>query len=572
MTDTRTPFDPVRDALSRCRTHLVAAASFSAFSNLLALVPSIYMIQVYDRVVPTGGAATLALLSLVALAGLAVLAALDWLRSRLLLRAGASLDADLSGRTLRMVMSTPRLNVVQRNEAMRDLDTLRQTVASPAMGALFDAPWAPIYVIAAFLLHPWLGVLTLFSAALLFGLAWDNERKIRVPVRAAAEAASGVYSRQNQLVAYAGEIRALGMADALTLRQLQHRAFVGELQAEASFTGGNHAGLMKFLRLTLQSAALAVGALLVVEGSMSAGAVFASSLILGRALAPIEQIVGSWKSIIQLRTAYARLRELLGQDQERSHTALPVPSGAVQVERLTMVAPGSDRVALADASFAIAPGEVIGVVGTSGAGKSTLLRALANAEPPARGHVRFDAASLADWNPDRLAEHIGYLPQSFILFPGTVKENIARFRTVIDGDTEALDAAAVTAAQAIGAHEMILRLPQGYDTPIGAGGLGLSSGQAQRIAIARALFGTPRIVVLDEPTAHLDGEATQAFLATLARLRERGTTVLFASHMGELLTAADKILVLREGRVERFVPLSEAMPQRPAPAVTRKAS
>jgi ATP-binding cassette subfamily C protein len=569
--------EPVRDALRRCKPHFVAAAIFSAVGNILLLTPSIYMMQVYDRVVPTGGLVTLAAISVVALFALATLSLLDWLRGRLLIRASAQLDLDLAEPVLRHAVSRPELSQVSRAEAMRDLDTLRQGIASPAAAAVFDVPWTPIYVLAAFLLHWALGLLTLASAGLMLLLAWHNERRIDEPIRVANEAAGSALARQRHISNHAAEVRALGLVTALCRRQLAERSALNRLQWRAAFIGGNHSGLLRFFRLTLQSAALALGALLVVEGSVSGGAVFASSLLLSRALQPIEQMVGAWKTIIQSRLAFDRLGRLFVNQQDRDYTLLPAPLGAIQVERLVVAAPMTDRVALADASFAIAPGEIIGVVGASGAGKSTLLRAIAGATLPARGHIRFDGASSTDWDPERLAVHIGYLPQNFILFPGTVKENIARFRTLLGDDPAAVDAAVIEAAGQIDAHEMILRLPNGYDTLIGTGGIGLSAGQTQRIAIARALYGKPSILILDEPTAHLDGQAQHAFVKLLSGLRKDRTTVLFATHSGDILASADKLLLLREGRVERFGPLSQVKADtrpkgRPVSHVPQKAS
>lgn len=568
-----TLLDPVRNALEQCRPHFMAAALFSAVGNILLLTPALYMMQVYDRVVPTGALVTLAALSVVALFGLGALSALEWLRGRLLVRAGAQLDAALAGQALRLVMSRPDLGPVARAEAMRDLDTLRQTISSPAAAALFDAPWAPVYIIAAFLLHPALGMLTTGAAALMLALAWHNERRMRGPVRKAGDASNAAYARQLQISTHAAEVRALGIADALVRRQLGERAMVNEVQQRASFSGGNHSGLMRFLRLALQSAALAVGAVLVVEGNVSGGAVFASSLLLSRALQPIEQLVASWKSILQTRTAYARLGALFNTELVREHTRLPDPTGAFQVERLTVLAPLSDRVALADVSFAIEAGEVIGIVGPSGAGKSTLLRALAGAALPVRGHIRLDGASTADWDSEQLSRHIGYLPQSCALFPGTVKENISRFRGLLGEGGPQLDADVIAAARHIGAHEMILRLPHGYDTPVGGGGQGLSAGQTQRIAIARALFGNPRLLFLDEPTAHLDGPAQHAFIKMLSTVRSLGTTVLFATHSGDILASADRMLLLKEGRVESLGPISEVLPRlRPKAHIAKKTS
>lgn len=563
--------NPLRIAFGRCRRHFAAAASFSAASNILLLTPSIYMMQVYDRVLPTGGFVTLAAISAVAVFGLATLSALDWLRTRILMRAGARLDHELARPILHLIMSKPSLSRLTRAEAMRDLDTLRHGVSSHAASALFDAPWTPIYIVTAFLLHPALGALALGSAILMLVLAWDNERRIRLPLSASSRAGNAAYARQLHITSHAAEVRALGLATALTDRQLLERAEVNSLQIEAGLVGGNHSSLVKFFRLTLQSGALALGAVLVVDGRISAGAMFAGSLLLSRALQPIEQIVGSWKSLLQSRNAYVKLGELLGGDTRREHTQLPAPTGAIAVERLTVLAPISDRISLAEVSFAVAPGEIVGIVGQSGSGKSTLLRALAGAAFAARGNVRFDGASSADWDPEQLAQHVGYVPQTFVLFPGTVKENISRFRGARGEVSETLDAAVIAAAKAIGAHEMILRLTDGYDTVIGSGGIGLSAGQTQSIAIARALFEKPKILLLDEATAHLDPQGQHAFQKLLSSMRAEGTTVLFATHSGDLLASADKLLLLKEGRIERFGPLADTAPVlRPVSHVPQK--
>lgn len=562
--------NPVRDALQRCRHHFISAGLFSAVSNLLMLTPSIYMMQVYDRVLPTGGLVSLAAISAICLFALGTLSILDWLRGRLLVRAGALLDHELAGQTLRQVVSRPELSRLQRAEAMRDVDTVRQGISSPAASALLDAPWAPIYILTAFLLHPALGALALVASILMLGLAWHNERSLDKPLRAVGAAASAAYAKQNQISAHAAEVRALGMGSALAARQLAERAVVNTVQAQATFTGGSHSAVIRFFRLALQSGALALGAVLVVEGQVSGGAVFASSLLLSRALQPIDQIVGSWKSIQQWRNAYVNLTEMFVGETPRHHTQLPAPRGALSVERLMVANPSNDRIALAEISFEVAAGDIVGVVGLSGAGKSTLLRTIAGATQPARGHVRFDGASAQDWNSEQLARHIGFLPQNFALFPGTVKENIARFRGVIEDDGT-IDAAVIEAANSVGAHEMILRLPEGYDTPIGTGGLGLSAGQSQRIALARALFGKPRILLLDEPTAHLDTVAQHAFMKTLSALRVEGFTVLFATHSSDILASADKVLLLKEGRLERYGSLIEASSAaRPVSHVSQK--
>jgi ATP-binding cassette subfamily C protein len=559
----------VRDALRGCRAHFLWAAFFSALINLLYLTPTIYMLQVYNRVVPTGGLATLLLISAIGLAGLVVLSALEWLRSRLLVRASARFERRLAGDALDAVLSQRHLSRFDRSEAMREFDTVRQALASPGMIAAMDAPWTPIYIGAAFLLHPTLGLLTIAGGVILLALAWANEKATHRPLQQANDAAAITYAHGAHVTAYAAEVRALGMRRALAGRQLSNRSEVLRLQMKASFAAGNYGSAIKCIRLALQSAALGLGAWLVVQGSMSGGAIMAASLLLSRALAPIEQVVGAWKALVLARGAYDKLIALFADYSERLPTRLPDPTGRVQVEQLTIMTPQDDRIAVENASFVVEAGEIIGVVGLSGAGKSTLLRALAGATVATRGTVRFDSGSSQDWDPEELARHVGYLPQEFVLFPGTVKDNISRFAIDLGADVPDIDAAVVRAAQTIGAHETILRLPRGYDTVIGMGGVGLSAGQTQRIALARAIFGEPRILILDEPNAHLDAEADRALRQLLVRMRAEKRTVILSAHSGDLLASVDKLLLLQNGRVARFGPVSDLVTERVKPVSHR---
>ena len=556
---------PVGAALARCRPHLVTATVFSALSNLLYLAPSLFMLQVYDRVLPSRGLATLAALGVITLAALAALGAFEWLRSRVLVRASVQLERELAEPVLRSAIGRPEFSRLDRSEAIRQVETLRQGIASPAMVAAMDAPWTPIYIVVASLLHPALGVTITLACIVLLILAWTNEKATAEPMKRAAEASSVAHARQAHASANAAEVRALGMVSALTRRQIDERGVSNALQLAASFSGNVHGSTIKFLRLALQSGALALGAVLVVRDAISPGSMIAASLLMTRALAPVEQIVGAWKTIIQGRTAIAKLNGLLAGGGPVEHTRLPAPRGVIRAEHVGVLAPGSDRPILTDIDFETAAAEVIGIVGASGAGKSTLLRVLSGATLPAHGHVRFDGASRADWDAEVLARHTGYLPQNFVLFPGTVKENIARFATGPGTDAGEVDAAVIAAARAIDAHDMIVGLPQGYDTLVGTGGTGLSGGQMQRIAIARALYGDPSIYFLDEPTAHLDADAQHAFVRLLAQLRRRGATVLIATHSADLLAATDRLLVLDKGRVARFGPIAAAPAQEARP-------
>jgi PrtD family type I secretion system ABC transporter len=568
--------NPIRAALRACRRHLVYAGVFSAAINLLYLAPTLYMLQVYDRVVPTRGVSTLVVLTLLLLASLATLSLLDLSRSRLLVRASARLEKLLAEPVLRAMMS--RQLGGKSAQAMRDFDSLRQTVTGAGVLALFDAPWTPIYIGLCFLLHPMLGVMALLGSGALIGLTLLNERFTRPKLDKANQAAAWSYASQAQSAAARDLVRAMGMSEAMVRRHQLERLSVTESQAEASFTAGRFMSLTRFIRLALQSLALGVGAYLAVEQQVSIGAIFAASLLIARALAPIEQVLGSWRSLAEAHSAYGRLSSLLADAGGAApRTLLPIPAGHVLVERLTIVAPGQERLLLQGVNFAMAPGRVLGLVGPSGAGKTTLLRALIGAQAPNQGKVRFDGADIADWDPDGLGRHIGYLPQDVSLFQGTVKQNICRFRDGLGDAREFVDAKVIAAAKACGAHDMILTLPLGYDTVLDWGGKGVSLGQAQRIALARALFDDPVIVALDEPNAHLDNEGELMLLQAISHLKARGAAVIIVAHRQSMLEAMDQLLVLSGGQVIQHGDRDEVLrrmnvpvPQVAGPALQRE--
>lgn len=555
------PPTALTSALAACRRHLVYAALFSALLNVLYLAPTLYMLQVYDRVVPTRGAMTLGFMTLVLLFALGTLALLDLMRSRLLIRASMRLDRLLAGAILDATLARPAAaREGLTKQAMRGFDSLRQTLTGVGALALFDAPWTPIYIVVALLIHPSLGLLGLVGAVALLALAWRNERATRAKLQRANDAANVAYVSQEYSSASADVIRALGMRRAMVRRHLEERALTGRLQAEANFAGGGFMTATRFLRLSLQSLALGLGAWLAIQNKISGGAIFAASVLIARSLAPIEQVIGGWRSLVEARGAYGKLVVLFSEaEAQRPLTRLPAPEGAVEAEHLVVLAPGAQRLILRDINFKLAPGEAIGVVGPSGAGKSTLARVLAGAQSPEQGAVRFDGADSKDWDPERLAEHIGYLPQEPTLFAGTVKENIARFRTFLGEDAEFIDERAVEAARRCGAHEMILRLPEGYDTQLGWGGRGLSAGQSQRVALARALYGSPSLLVLDEPNAHLDAEGETQLVRALMELKASGTTIIVTAHRTGVLAAVDRLLVLIEGRLDLIGPRDEVI-------------
>ncbi len=561
-----TTIEPIRRALAACRRHATSVALFSAIINILFLAPTIYMLQIYDRAVPTQSMTTLAFLTVLVVFALAMMAVLDQLRARLLTRAGVRLDRELSplilGAALRGSASP------QSRQAMREFDSLRQLVSGPAFSAMCDLPWTPIYVFVCFLVHPWVGALALFGLVLLPSLIWLHEKAAGPQLQEAQEVAAKSYVAQDQMLAERDAVRALGMGPAMIERQLRLRDGMLERQTRASFSAGRYGGYSRFARMSLQSLGLGLGAWLAIHQEISAGAIFASTFLISRALAPVEQLLGAWRGISQARAGYRSIVELLKSDAiAEERTALPAPVGAVQVEKVGLQLGAEGPTILEDIGFSLGAGQALGVVGPSGAGKTSLLRLIAGIGVPTSGTVRFDGADRQDWDADLLARHVGLLPQDPSLFAGTIKENISRFDGALGGDPEAIDAAAVQAAQRAGAHDFILRLPGGYDYPLAARGGNVSSGQAQRIALARALYGAPSILLLDEPNAHLDTEGDASLLAALQKLKQEGVTIILVSHRLSVLPVIDAMLVLNGGKVHMFGPRDEVLPKITAPNV-----
>lgn len=551
--------EPLAEALKACRTHFVWAGVFSALVNLLYLTPTLYMMQVYDRVVPTGGVTTLVLITVVAVFALGALAGLDWLRGRLMLRAGLRLDRMLSGKVLARVMDLQAKS--PNTQALREFDNVRGAIGGQGMLALFDAPWTPIYLACCFLLHPAVGVLTLVGGLILFTLAWLNERDTRPRLSKAIQSQNSAYSAQEAVAGQSEVVRALGMRQSSIARQIEQRRLATAAQADAQLTGGRYSGAIKFLRLVMQSFALGLAALLAVRGDISPGAIIASSVLLSRAVAPIELLVGVWPTLVQAATSWKTLTDLFASTAavERERTALPDPKGKLQVEGVSVKFPDTEAPQLRAVSLTLQPGQTLGVVGASGSGKTTLARVIAGALKPQAGTVRLDGAEYEAREGDELARWIGYLPQVPSLFAGSIKDNISRFATATGVDQETADRDAVKAAMAAGAHELILRLPHGYDTQLGPFGQGLSAGQAQRVALARALYGDPVLLVLDEPNSNLDQEGESALMQAILGAAARGAAVVIIAHRAGVLARVDRLMMMREGVVQMEGPREEVL-------------
>ena len=561
---------PLADAFRSCRPHFVAAAGFSLLVNLLFLAPSLYMLQVYDRVVSTGGKTTLLFITLALGIALLTLASLDAIRSRLMVRASVRLENQLAPLILNRMMS---VGGAANGQAMRDLDTVRQTIASPIANAIFDAPFAPIFIIVAFLLHFWIGMLAIASILLLLVLAWRNQLATRKSLEGATLLLAQSHASQQAASVQAQTVRALGMTGAMVSRQIALRSDgLGKL-VESQFDGSRFAAGSRFLRMFVQSAALGLGALLAIAGYISSGAIVAASILLGRALQPAEVLIGGWSTLSSARVALARLADVLAipDDSTRVRTSLPKPEGRLKVEGVGVRRPDGLPI-LAGISFGASPGEITGVIGPSGSGKSTLAKVIAGAIVPEAGTVRIDGAQRQDWPTDELGHHFGYLPQESSLFEGSIKDNVSRFARWSPGQAGDIDSMAVAAAKLAGVHDLILQLPQGYDTRLGPGGAGLSAGQSQRIALARAFYGDPAILVLDEPNTFLDAEGETALIEAMKKARDRKATILIVAHRRSVLEIADHLLVLEGGRPTMFGPSKDVVARLSAPRQQGQAS
>lgn len=542
-------------ALKACKGSFISVGFFSLFINALMLVPTFYMLQVYGRVLTSGSIVTLVMLTIIMTVLVATMGALELVRSRMMVRVSTKLDVLLSRDVYRASFkrALDSGGMDASAQSLNDLTGLRQFMTGNGLFAFFDAPWLPIYIAVMFMFHPWYGWVALGSAIILLCLAALNEK---MTGKALAEAnkeniSANLYTTKN--LRNAEVIESMGMLNTLIHRWSARQKNVLMLQSGASDKGGAIASISKTFRMLIQSLILGLGAYLAVNHEISAGLVIAGSVLLGRALAPIDLIIGSWKGFISARSQYSRLNDILDkQKAESERMSLPAPEGHVQVENIIVSPPGSRTPVIKGISFTVPPGTVVGVIGPSASGKSTLARALLGIWVPQHGVVRLDGADIGNWDKNELGPHIGYLPQDIELFEGSISENIARFSAV---DAKKV----VIAAKVAGVHEMILQLPEGYDTIIGSDGVNLSGGQRQRIGLARAIYGNPRLIVLDEPNSNLDEVGEKALSIAIQQLKATGATIFVITHRTSILTQLDRLLVMNNGTLSMYGPREQVM-------------
>ncbi|MFK3740082.1 type I secretion system permease/ATPase [Massilia sp. TN1-12] len=529
-------------------------AAFSAIVNLLALVPSLYMLQVYDRVLSSRNEITLLMLTVMMLGAYLFSGALELIRSFVLVRVGAQFDMKLNRRLYTAAFDQNlKLGGSNAGQALNDLTTLRQFLTGNALFAFFDAPWFPIYLIVIFFFEPWLGLFALCGVVILGILAVVNERVTYAPLKEANTMAITSSTMATNNLRNAEVIESMGMLPNLMARWFKTHGRFLSLQAQASQKSGTITGVTKFFQMSLSSGVLGLGALLVLDNKITAGMMIAASILLGRTLAPVQQLIAVWKSWSSTRSAFDRLSLLLEKNPARAAgMPLPAPRGQLSVENVLAAPPGVGNPIVKGVSFAIQPGDVLGIIGASGSGKSTLARLLVGVWPAMGGKVRLDGADIFSWNKAELGPHLGYLPQDIELFSGTISENIARFGEI---DAEKV----VQAAKRAGVHDMILRFPQGYDTPLGEGGAGLSGGQKQRLGLARAMYGDPALIVLDEPNSNLDEVGEQALVQAVMDLRQRGKTIVLITHRPSAISVTTKLLLMNDGTVQAFGPTKDVV-------------
>ncbi len=557
----------LKQILARYHGSFAMLGAFSFFYNLLVLTLPIYMLAVFTNVLTSRSQETLALLTVAAVVALLVQALLDYIRSQVLIRIGISLDTQLTPQVLEVVVRHAAGSPQRNAQRMRDVSELRSFLTGPGIFTLFDAPFVPLYVLVIYLMHPVLGALALGGSLLLFGIAVVNELATRAPVKTVTALTQRGQQRVEELVRNADAIEAMGMMPAVLRHWHSQNDDALATQSRLADRANISRSLAKFVRMMLQIGLYGTGAYLYLHNEILTGAIIAAAILMGRALAPVETAINTWKSMVGAKNAYARLKEVLSEERlqpYRNRMSLPTPEGRLQLERVVVAAPGGERLTLKGIGFSLEPGEFLGVVGPSGAGKTTLAKLLIGIVTPKAGSARLDGVDLASWHPDELGRHVGYLPQDVQLFAGTVRQNIARLAE--DNDPDAV----LEAARMVGVHEMILQLPNGYDSDIGDFGALLSAGQRQHLALARALYGNPRLLVLDEPNSNLDSVSEEALLKALDAAKQKGTTIVVITHRPSILHAADKMMMLRGGVIEMFGNRSQVMAQVSPSAAVRK--
>lgn len=547
--------DELRRTRAESRSLYWLVALFSLFANLLMLTGPLYMLSVYDRVLGSRSEATLVALSLLVLFLYGIMGILDHTRSRIMARVGARFQTRLDRRVFDAVVRKSAVAPdLQTQSGLADLEAVQRLLTSPVLMAFFDLPWTPIFVAGIFMFHPMLGWLAVAGGVLLIVIAFLNQWLSRAPQLRAGIAGQQASSMSDQIRIEAETVQAMGMRGAAFTRWSKARSRALQEQIAATDVGGTFTSLTKTLRLFLQSAMLGLGAYLVLRNEMTAGAMIAGSILLGRALAPVELMLNQWPVVQRATEGWDNLTELLGTVQpEHTRTALPKPTARLVAKSLTVVPPGEKQASLRGVSFELNPGEALGVIGPSGAGKSTLARCVTGVWQPAGGTIRLDGAALDQYDPDVLGRHIGYLPQRVQLFDGTIAENIARLAETPD------DTAVVQAARQADAHEMILAFPDGYDTRIHAGQQRLSGGQIQRIGLARALYADPVILVLDEPNSNLDNDGTEALNKAIRAMKARGRSIMIMAHRPSAIAECEMLLILDQGKRAAFGPKDEVL-------------
>ncbi|MDQ3560832.1 MAG: type I secretion system permease/ATPase [Pseudomonadota bacterium] len=545
-------------AFMACRGAFLSVGVLSGIINVLMLTGSFFMLEVYDRVLPSRSVPTLITLAVVAAMLFCFLAVLDTIRSRLLVRIGGVLNDRLSERVYDTIVQLPLKTRSQGDglQPLRDLDQVRSFLSGGGPVALFDLPWMPLYLAVCFMFHFWIGMTATIGLLLLVTMTAMTEFMTRKPIQDASASGAARNSLAEASRRNAEALQAMGMTGRLRARWSTLNAGYLDAQQSAGDVSGGFGAVSKALRMLVQAAVLGVGAYLVIQGEATAGIIIAGSILSARALAPVESAIANWRGFQQARQGWKRLNGLLATIPARAERmTLPAPSQSLAVEAVSVVPPGAQQIVVHDVTFRVQSGSAVGVIGPSASGKSSLARALAGVWEPARGRVRLDGAALEQFSGESLGEHIGYLPQDVELFAGTVAQNIARF------DDKAHPDSIVAAAREAGVHDLILRLPQGYETPIGESGTSLSGGQRQRIALARALYGNPFLVILDEPNSNLDNDGEDALTRAITAIRRRGGIVIVIAHRPSALAGVDTVLMLENGRAKAFGPKEEILKQ-----------